>query len=114
MQSAFPTLLTKGQYVDATLVAEGRTLKCHKMILSSCSPYFEEVMNSIGPLEHPVLFMNSPFWVLEALCSFMYAGEVNIKENQLNDLLNAATSLKVSNSVSLVELVLRCIVNLAH
>lgn len=31
MQSMFPTLLLKEQYVDATLVAEGQTLKCHKV-----------------------------------------------------------------------------------
>lgn len=31
MQSMFPTLLMKEQYVDATLVAEGQTLKCHRV-----------------------------------------------------------------------------------
>lgn len=31
MQSMFPALLLKEQYVDATLVAEGQTLKCHRV-----------------------------------------------------------------------------------
>lgn len=32
MQTAFPALLQKEQYVDVTLIAEGKTLKCHKVI----------------------------------------------------------------------------------
>lgn len=32
MQTMFPTLLLKEQYIDATLVAEGQILKCHKVI----------------------------------------------------------------------------------
>lgn len=31
IQSAFPNLLKKEQYVDATLVAEGQVLKCHRV-----------------------------------------------------------------------------------
>lgn len=31
MQSSFPHLLLKEQYVDATLVAEGQSLKCHRV-----------------------------------------------------------------------------------
>lgn len=31
MQTVFPNLLTKEQYVDATLVSEGQMLKCHKV-----------------------------------------------------------------------------------
>lgn len=67
------------------------------MILSSCSPYFEEVLNGIGPFQHPVLFMKDiPFWILKALCDFMYAGEVHILQDKLQELLNVATTLKVS------------------
>lgn len=31
MQSMFPALLLKEQYVDVTLVADGKTLKCHRV-----------------------------------------------------------------------------------
>lgn len=30
MQNMFPNLLSKEQYVDATLVADGRAIKCHR------------------------------------------------------------------------------------
>lgn len=31
MQTAFPNILSKEQYVDVTLAAEGKTLKCHRV-----------------------------------------------------------------------------------
>lgn len=31
MQKAFPSILSKEQYVDVTLAAEGKTLKCHRV-----------------------------------------------------------------------------------
>ncbi|XP_050299816.1 titin-like isoform X2 [Anthonomus grandis grandis] len=96
IQSAFPNFLSKEQYVDATLVSEGKTLKCHRMILSSCSSYFEEVLSGIAPLQHPVLFMKDiPFWILKGLCDFMYAGEVHILQDCLKEFLDVATTLKI-------------------
>ncbi|XP_019875972.2 uncharacterized protein LOC109603910 isoform X1 [Aethina tumida] len=96
MQNSFPSLLLKEQYVDVTLVAEGKTLKCHRLILSSCSPYFEEVLGGISPHQHPVLFMRDiPFWILKCLLDFMYSGEVHIYQAKLQDLLNVAELLKI-------------------
>lgn len=31
MQTSFPAFLNREQFVDVTLVAEGRTLKCHRV-----------------------------------------------------------------------------------
>ncbi|XP_044261462.1 uncharacterized protein LOC123009313 isoform X2 [Tribolium madens] len=96
MQTAFPSILSKEQYVDVTLAAEGKTLKCHRLILSSCSPYFEEILSGISPFQHPVLFMKDiPFWILKSLCDFMYAGEVHIFQNKLEELLTVAEALKI-------------------
>jgi hypothetical protein len=96
MQKAFPSILSKEQYVDVTLAAEGKTLKCHRLILSSCSPYFEEILSGISPYQHPVLFMRDiPFWILKSLCDFMYAGEVHIFQNKLEELLTVAEALKI-------------------
>ncbi|XP_063930516.1 midasin-like isoform X3 [Zophobas morio] len=96
MQTAFPNILSKEQYVDVTLAAEGKTLKCHRLILSSCSPYFEEILSGISPFQHPVLFMRDiPFWILKSLCDFMYAGEVHIFQNKLEELLTVAEALKI-------------------
>ncbi|KAJ8953714.1 hypothetical protein NQ314_007324 [Rhamnusium bicolor] len=104
MQSTFPNLLLREQYVDATLVAEGQTLKCHRLILSSCSPYFEEVLSGISPFQHPVLFMKDiPFWILKSLCDFMYAGEVHIFQNKLEELLAVAEMLKIKGLAGKTE-----------
>lgn len=38
-----------GALTDVTLSAEGRTIKAHKVVLSSCSAYFKEVLKVIIP-----------------------------------------------------------------
>ncbi|CAH1994410.1 unnamed protein product [Acanthoscelides obtectus] len=104
MQTTFPSLLLKEQYVDATLVADGQTIKCHRVILSSCSPYFEDVLSSISPYQHPVLFMKDvPFWTLRAVCDFMYAGEVNVAQNKLEEFLAVADNLKIKGLARTID-----------
>lgn len=67
-----------------------------QLVLSSCSAYFEEILSSISPNQHPVLFMKDiPFWILKSLCDFMYAGEVHIFQNKLQELLSVAEILKI-------------------
>lgn len=39
-----------GALTDVTLFAEGRTIKAHKVVLSSCSGYFKEVLQVINNL----------------------------------------------------------------
>ncbi|VEN43952.1 unnamed protein product [Callosobruchus maculatus] len=44
LQSAFPKLLTSEHFVDVTLACENEMLKCHKVVLSACSAYFEKLL----------------------------------------------------------------------
>ncbi|KAL6257447.1 hypothetical protein P5V15_011018 [Pogonomyrmex californicus] len=95
MQNSFPSLLDTEQFVDVTLACEGRSLKCHKMILSSCSDYLAELLRE-NPCQHPIILMKDlKFWEVEALVKFMYRGEVNVAHDKLPQLLNAAEALQV-------------------
>lgn len=95
MQNSFPSLLDAEQFVDVTLACEGRSLKCHKMILSSCSDYLAELLRE-NPCQHPIILMKDlKFWEVEALVKFMYRGEVNVAHDKLQQLFNAAEALQV-------------------
>ncbi|XP_034942746.1 uncharacterized protein [Chelonus insularis] len=95
MQNSFPSLLDSEQFVDVTLACEGRSLKCHKMILSSCSDYLAALLRE-NPCQHPIILMKDlKFWEVEALVKFMYRGEVNVAHDKLPQLLNAAEALQV-------------------
>ncbi|XP_076654286.1 uncharacterized protein LOC143359861 isoform X2 [Halictus rubicundus] len=95
MQNSFPSLLNSEQFVDVTLACEGRSLKCHKIILSSCSDYLAELLRE-NPCQHPIILIKDlKFWAVKALIKFMYCGEVNIAHDKLPQLLNAAETLQV-------------------
>lgn len=95
MQNSFPSLLDSEQFVDVTLACEGRSLKCHKMILSTCSDYLAELLRE-NPCQHPIILMKDlKFWEVEALVKFMYRGEVNVAHEKLPQLLNAAEALQI-------------------
>lgn len=67
-----------------------------QMILSSCSAYFEELLNNLSPTHHPIIFLRGiSYWAIKAITDFMYVGEVNIDQNKLQELLDVAELLKV-------------------
>ncbi|CAG7710418.1 unnamed protein product [Allacma fusca] len=93
--SMFSKLRNQEQFVDLTLWCEGRTIKCHKMILSACSTYFEQLLTETQNL-HPIIFLKDMrFWEIQALVEFMYKGEVSIHQDKLQSLLRAAESLQI-------------------
>ncbi|BES94057.1 BTB/POZ domain [Nesidiocoris tenuis] len=95
MQAVFPSLLNNEQFVDVTLACEGRSIKCHKVMLSACSSYLEELLSQ-NPCQHPIVFMRDlKFWELQALVEFMYSGEVNVTQDKLPSLLAAADALQI-------------------
>lgn len=92
---AFNLLRLDNDMVDVTLCCEGGKIKAHKMLLSVCSDYFKQIFKE-NPCQHPVIiFKNVKFDDLNAIVNFMYHGEVNIFQEQLESFLITAEMLEV-------------------
>ncbi|KAJ9598250.1 hypothetical protein L9F63_011071, partial [Diploptera punctata] len=87
--------LTNENLVDVTLSCQGQFLKAHKMILSACSPYFQELFRQHSA-QHPVIILNGMKFVdIKLVIEFMYRGEIKVLETELDGLLAAAETLQV-------------------
>ncbi|KAG6452522.1 zinc finger and BTB domain-containing protein 14 [Manduca sexta] len=92
---AFNVLRFENDLVDVTLCCDGGKIKAHKMLLSACSNYFKQIFKE-NPCQHPVIiFRNFKFEDLNAIINFMYHGEVNIFQEQLESFLITAELLEV-------------------
>ncbi|KAK2718014.1 zinc finger protein 628-like [Artemia franciscana] len=79
--------------VDVTLAVEGRSIRAHKMVLSACSSFFRDLFAS-HPESHPIIILNdTPYSELQTLLDFMYKGEVNVEQENLDNLLRTAHEL---------------------
>ncbi|GLG98502.1 hypothetical protein R5R35_011416 [Gryllus longicercus] len=86
---------TSEHLVDVTLSCQGQFLKAHKMILSACSPYFQELFRQ-HQVQHPVIIMNGMKFVdIKLVVEFMYRGEIKVLETELDGLLATAETLQV-------------------
>ncbi|XP_037817062.1 protein bric-a-brac 2, partial [Lucilia sericata] len=95
LTNVFDELLQNESFVDVTLACEGQSIKAHKMILSACSPYFQALFYD-NPCQHPIVIMRDVRWQeLKALMEFMYKGEINVSQEQINPLLKVAEMLKI-------------------
>merc|ERR1712106_769705 len=70
-------------------------IQAHKVILSACSPFFRNILRH-NPHQHPLLYLKGVKYreVLSVL-NFMYVGEVNVAQEELNSFLTVAEDLKV-------------------
>ncbi|XP_055614391.1 hybrid signal transduction histidine kinase L, partial [Uranotaenia lowii] len=95
--STLPVLLDQSHLTDVTLIAEGRNIKAHRVVLSACSSFFSELFRSLdGPPVYPVIVLpGASFQAVVALLTFMYSGEVNVYEEQISTLLSLAETLGI-------------------
>merc|ERR1711913_185670 len=95
MVTSFKHLRDEKSFTDVTIACDGQSCKAHKMILSACSPYFKNLLEQ-NPAKHPIIILKDvPFQHLTAILEFMYAGEVNVAQDQLPQFLKTAERLKV-------------------
>lgn len=100
---AFNVLRFENDLVDVTLCCDGGKIKAHKMLLSACSSYFKQIFKE-NPCQHPVIiFRNFKFEDLNAIINFMYHGEVNIFQEQLESFLITAELLEVKGLTDNME-----------
>ncbi|XP_042233532.1 zinc finger and BTB domain-containing protein 46-like isoform X3 [Homarus americanus] len=85
----------KERYTDATVACEGKFYPVHKLVLSTCSQYFEDMFeHTLG--KHPVVLLQDVRRdELEALLSYMYAGIVSVAQRDLARLIKVAELLQI-------------------
>ena len=82
-------------FFDVTLACDDDQISAHKVILSACSPFFRNVLRR-NPHQHPLLYMKGVRYTdLQSVLNFMYHGEVNIAQEDLNAFLAVAEDLRV-------------------
>jgi len=94
---AFRELREEKDFFDVTLsVGPGHQhIQAHKLILSACSPFFRGVLRQ-NPHAHPLLYLKGVgFSELQSVLNFMYHGEVNVAQEELNTFLAVAEELQV-------------------
>merc|ERR1712114_136550 len=95
-KESLKSLHEENHLCDVTLLsADDQDIKAHKVVLSGGSPYFQRVLKN-NPNDHPLLFMNGiNMDVLKAIVAFIYLGEVQVEQDQLDAFLAGATALEV-------------------
>ncbi len=106
VSSSFKQIRDDKDFFDVTLVCSGsnakagRALQAHKVILSACSPLFRTMLrdaqhHQVGQAT-PLLYLRGVnYREMACLLDFMYQGEVNVAQDELNEFLNAAEDLQI-------------------
>lgn len=82
---------------DVTIEAGGSSFGAHRVILSSCSPYFSAMFT--GQMKeretNSVTIHDVPAHVMEAILKYCYTATIEITENNVQELLPAASLLQL-------------------
>ena len=94
--NSFKELLGQQEFVDVTLVSEDdKQIKAHKVVLSACSPILKQVFVR-NPHQHPLIFLSGvKYQELESLVNFMYLGQVEVCQNDLEIFMTSAERFQV-------------------
>jgi len=99
ISSAFRDIRDEKEFFDVTIACEDEQLQAHKVILSACSPFFRSVLRRNQPAHQQgslVLYLKGvTYRDMESVLNFMYHGEVNVAQDDLNSFLAVAEELRV-------------------
>lgn len=103
----FASLLVNESMTDVTLICNGgQTIRAHRIILSTFSPYFRTIFESQpfsnNPCQYPVIVIKDlEISELRTIIDFIYKGEVSVSRDKLQSVLQAAKALEVSGLADL-------------
>ena len=107
---SFKDLYNENNFLDVTLVSEdGKEIQAHKAVLGSCSSVLKNILVR-NPHQHPLIFITGVSNDhLKSMIKFMYLGQTEIAEENLESLLKFASHFQVKGLIEehLVEPVLK-------
>lgn len=81
--------------VDVTLSCRDGNLRGHKIVLSACSPYFQNVFRE-NPCKHPTIIMRGvSYQEMSKLLEYMYRGVIDVSVDRVNSLIQLALDLDI-------------------
>ena len=102
--SSFESLRENGDFADVTLACEdGKQVEAHKVILASSSPFFQRILRR-NAHPHPLIYMTGiKSDNLLAIIDFLYCGEANIYQKNLDSFLAIAEELQLKGLMGKTE-----------
>ena len=96
VSSSFGDLREDRDFTDVTLACEdGQQVEAHKVILASSSPFFKDILKR-NKHPHPLIFMRGlKSEDLVAIVDFLYFGETNVFQENLDSFLALAEELRL-------------------
>ena len=96
VSSAFGNLREDKEFTDVTLVCEdGQQVEAHKVVLISSSPFFLNLLKR-NKHPHPLVYMrNLKYENLLSMVDFLYHGEANVHQENLDTFLAMADELQL-------------------
>ncbi|XP_074593444.1 uncharacterized protein LOC141849134 [Brevipalpus obovatus] len=100
--SGFSKLLKSETMTDVTLICSGgQTIRAHRVILSTFSPYFRAIFESQpfanNPCQYPVIVIKDlGLSELRAVIEFMYRGEISLPREKIPAVIQAGKELEVT------------------
>ena len=90
-------LRSDGKLCDVIIEAEGFTFPVHKPVLASCSPYFKAMFcNDMEEAKKTTITIRDiPSEAMELILDYCYKGEIEVTEENVQDLLPAASLLQL-------------------
>ena len=104
ISTAFGSLREDNEFADVTLACEdGQQIKAHKVILAASSPFFQNLLKR-NQHSHPLIYMRGlKSEDLLAIIDFVYCGEANIYQEDLDSFLAIAEELKLKGLIGQIE-----------
>ena len=100
MSLTFGRLREEKDFSDVTLVCEdGKLLEAHKIVLAASSSFFEKILKS-NEHPHPIIYLAKVKEdILSIIMDFLYYGETNVCQENLDIFLAVAEELKIKGLV---------------
>jgi len=102
VSGAFKELRTESDFFDVTLACTDsgtKTLQAHKVILSACSNFFKSTFRqqtNANKHPNPYIYLRGVTYTdLTSILDFIYNGEVNVAQEDLNSFLAVAEELQI-------------------